>query len=89
MSNFCNFYADYTMIEKSGKTFDELIPYIQSDIDNLLDWFYSNKFTVSNDKYCCMLIGSSQHLNEFENWYFSLPILAFNKDVQDGNKTFK
>ena len=46
---------------------DEIIPYIQSDIDNLLDWFYSNKLTVSNDKSCCMLIGSSQSLKEFEN----------------------
>ena len=54
----CNLYADDTMIEKSGKTLDEIIPYIQSDIDNLLDWFYSNKLTVSNDKSCYMLIGS-------------------------------
>ena len=55
------------MIEKSGKTLDEIIPYIQSDIDNLLDWFYSNKLTVSNDKCSCMIIGSSQRLKEFEN----------------------
>ena len=55
------------MIQKSGKTLDEIIPYIQSDIGNLLDWFYSNKLTVSNDKSCYMLIGSSQRLKEFEN----------------------
>ena len=63
----CNLYADDTMIEKSGKTLDEIIPYIQSDIDNLLGWFYSNKLIVSNDNSCCMLIGSSQRLKEFEN----------------------
>ena len=33
----CNLYADDTMIEKSGETLDELIPYIQADINNLLD----------------------------------------------------
>ena len=33
MSNFCNLYVDDTMIEKSGKTLDEIIPYIQSEID--------------------------------------------------------
>ena len=57
------------MIEKSGKTLDERIPHIhvQSDIDNLLDWFYSNKLPVSNDKCCCMVIGSSQRLKEYEN----------------------
>ena len=55
------------MREKSGKTLDEIIPYIQSDIHNLLDWFYSNKLTVSNDKSCCMLIGSSRRLKVFEN----------------------
>ena len=55
------------MIEKSGKTLDEIIPYIQSDIDNLLGWFYSNKLIVSNDNSCCMLTGSSQCLKEFEN----------------------
>ena len=64
----CNLYADDTMIEKSGKTLDEIIPYIQSDIDNLLDWFYSNKLTVSNnDKSCCMFIGSFQRFKEFDN----------------------
>ena len=40
---------------------------MQSDIDHLLDWFYSNKLTASNDKSCCMLIDSSQRLREFEN----------------------
>ena len=62
-----NLYADDTMIEKSGKSLDEIIPNIQSDIDNLLDWLYSNKLIAGNDKSCCMLIGSSQHLKEFEN----------------------
>ena len=55
------------MIEKSGKTLDEIIPYIQSDIDNLPDWFYSNKLKVSKVISCCMLIGSSQRLKVFEN----------------------
>ena len=52
----CNLYADDTMIEKSGRTLDEIIPYIQSDIDNLLD-----------SQSAIMIIGSSQRLKEFEN----------------------
>ena len=58
----CHLYAYDTMVEKSGKTLDEIVPCIQSDIDYLLDWLYSNKLTVSKDKSCCMLIGSSQRL---------------------------
>ena len=40
---------------------------LQSYVDNLHKWFYSNKLTVSNVKSCCMLIGSSQHRKDFEN----------------------
>ena len=43
----CNLYADDTMIEKSGQTLYEIISYIQSDIDNLLDLFYPNNLTVN------------------------------------------
>ena len=50
------------MTEKSGKTLDGRSLGIQSDIDNMHDWFYSNKLTVSNVKSSCILIGSSQRL---------------------------
>ena len=40
--------VDDTMIEKSGN--NEIIPYMQSSIDNLQDWFYRTKLIVSNVK---------------------------------------
>jgi hypothetical protein len=60
-------YADDSMIDRTGKTLDEIVPLLQQDINNLNEWFSSNKLTLSIAKCSSMLIGSSQRLKQYEN----------------------
>jgi hypothetical protein len=60
----CSLYADDTLIERSGKSLNDIIPKIQSDINCLHNWFQANKLTISSTKTCYMLIGSPQRIRE-------------------------
>ena len=58
----CNLYADDTEIEVVGKTMNEVVSSLQTQIDNLNIWFKHNRLTVNASKSCSMLIGSRKKL---------------------------
>ena len=58
----CNLYADDTEIEVVGKTMNEVVSSLQTQIDNLNIWFKHIRFTVNASKPCSMLIGSRQKI---------------------------
>ena len=58
----CNLYADDTEIEVVGKTVNEVVSSLQTQIDNLNIWFKHNRLTVNASKSCSMLIGSRQKI---------------------------
>ena len=53
----CNLYADDTEMEVVGKTMNEVVSSLQTQIDNL-----NNRLTVNASKSCSMLIGSRQKI---------------------------
>ena len=60
-------FADDTMISASASTFEELINILQTNINSLVFWFKRNKLSVNIDKFCSMLIGSLQRINNYFN----------------------
>jgi hypothetical protein len=55
------------MIDRTGRSLEEIVPYLQQDIDNLSNWFSSNKLTLSITKCSSMLIGSSQRIIQYQD----------------------
>ena len=61
----CNLYADDTMIDRCGKSLTEVVPLIQGDVDKLCKWFSDNKFSISVNKSCSMVIGSQFMVKDY------------------------
>ena len=51
---YCNIFADDTTIYSQSSSFDEAEVNFQSDIDNLIKWFTTNKLHVNVSKSSCM-----------------------------------
>ena len=63
----CNLYADYTMLDATSASFNEVVTFLRCEIDKLSVWFKHNHLTTNASKSCTMLIGSRQRINDFVN----------------------
>ena len=61
---YCNIFADDTTIYSHSSSFDEAEVNLQSDIDNLIKWFTTNKLHVNVSKSSCMSFTTRNNIRE-------------------------
>lgn len=57
-----NIYADDTVISACGSSIEQVKSDLQTDVDNIVQWFSDNKLTVSISKTNCMLSTTDRRI---------------------------
>ena len=62
----CNLFADDTVLYTNASDVDNIVNDLQSDVNNIADWFSYNRPSVNISKSCSMLIGTRNCDDPFE-----------------------
>ena len=83
-SSLCNLYADDTIIYATGTCPNDILPRLQTDVTNLVQWFTDNKLTVNINKSCVMNVGTKQKLRSLND--ITTPVVINDTSLQNVNE---